>query len=235
MSFALVLGLFPALTAWAQGIPLQASEAQVGDDGDLQYFLTNTASQPATAWSVTVTMSDGNGSVLLHSAIMTDEYRAEALHGRVPDEELDASLLRPHRPRRFVMHGPFDVRTQLTVTPAAIVFLDRSFVGDPQIIDRIFGRRAAERDARHDILRQLRDVQARCTGVSALKEAISRLSRPADTDPGNTHQIVHDLHEALTRVETDGVDPTKALADQIEVVQLEYRAAVEHAAARREK
>src|SRR4051794_31392692 len=94
LSLALVFSLVTAAIARAQAIPLQATDAQVTDDGDLQYSLTNDASQPATAWSVTVTMTDSNGSVLLQSAIMTDEYRAEALRGRVPDEELDASLLR---------------------------------------------------------------------------------------------------------------------------------------------
>jgi len=234
LSLALVFSVFTAAIVRAQPIPLQASDAQVTDDGDLQYSLTNDASQPATAWSVTVTMTDSNGSVLLHSAIMTDEYRAEALHGRVPDKEFDASLLRPHQPRRFVVRGPYDMTSQLTVTPAALVFADRSSVGDPQIIDHIFRRRAVERDARHDILRQLRDVQVRCTGVNALKEAIARLSRPRADDPGNTHRIVHELREALTRVDTDGLDPEHALAEQIAVVQLEYRAAVEHAAARKE-
>jgi hypothetical protein len=231
VSLALFFILLTAARARAQAVPLHATDAEVADDGDLRYVLTNAAAEPATAWSVSVMMTDNNGSVMLHSMITTDEYRAEALHGRVGDEELNATLLRPHRPRRFVVHGPFDVRMQLTVTPAAVVFLDGRSAGDPQLIDRVFARRAAERDARHDILRQLRDVQAHCTGVSALKEAIARLSRPVDTDPGNTRQIVQNLRSAL---ENGGVDPAKVLADQIDVVAREYHAAVQHAAARKE-
>src|SRR4051812_26200945 len=53
--------LATAATARAQAIPLRATDALVTDDGDLQYSLTNAASQPATAWSVTVTMTDSNG------------------------------------------------------------------------------------------------------------------------------------------------------------------------------
>jgi hypothetical protein len=160
--------LLTTKAAWCQTVPLQATDAGVTDDGDLEYSLTNSASQPATAWSVTVMVTDPNGQIVGHSAITTDEYRGAADRGFVPGEELDQLLLRPHRRRRFIVSGPFDARLQLTVTPIAVVFIDRSSSGPARVIDDIFQRRAAEARAKHGILRQLRDVQAHYTGINAL-------------------------------------------------------------------
>ena len=235
ISLAALTVIIAATNALAQTVPMQASDAQVNDDGDLQYCLTNAASQPATAWSVSVLVTDLNGSVVRHSAITTDEYRAEAQLGTRTDEELRASLLRPHRPRRFVVAGPFDERLLLTVTPLAMVFIDGSSTGQAAIIESVFHRRMVERDARHDILQQLRDVQAHYNGLEALKEAIARLSRPAIDDPGNTHlTIQQNLRESLQQAESRSIEPGDALAEEIDLVRREYDAAVQHSVPRKE-
>jgi len=235
LSVVVLAAVLTARTAVGQEMPMQASDAQVTDTGDLQYCLTNLAAQPATAWSVTVRVTDPNGMVIRHSAITTDEYRAEAHRGMASDEQLSASLLRPHRPRRFVVPGPFDQRLQLTVTPLAMVFLDGSSVGHAQLIASVFQRRAAEREARRDILKQLRDVRTHYSGIAALKEAINRLSRPATTDPGHTHRMVEQqLRDALTHAEAGRIDAGKALDDQLDLISREYQLAVQHSIPRRE-
>ncbi len=228
--------LLTTKVVWCQTVPLQATDAGVTDDGDLEYSLTNSASQPATAWSVTVMVTDPNGQVVRHSAITTDEYRAEADRGVVPDEHLDQLLLQPHRERRFIVSGPFDATLQLTVTPIAVVFSDGSSAGQPRVIESIFQRRAAEAVAKYEILRQLRDVQAHYTGIDALKEAAARLARSvARDDPGNSHQIVlQSLRDALTRAGRSDVDPARELAHQIDVVRREYQVAVQHSVPRKE-
>jgi len=226
---ALVALLTPRVAA-GQAIPLQATDGQVTETGNLRYSLISSAAQPATAWSVTVVVADPNGTGIRHSAITLDEYRAEAQRGIVSEDELARSLLRPRQLRRFELPGPFDPRLVVTVTPVAMVFLDRTAVGDPLLIESIFHRRAAERDARAEMLRQLRDVQAHYVGPAALKEAIARLSRLATPDPGNARQLCQQhLREALSGSEADDMNSMAELSRQIEIVRREYDAAVQHA------
>jgi hypothetical protein len=116
-----------------------------------------------------------------------------------------------------------------------MVFVDGSSSGQASIIESVFRRRAVERDARHDILRQLRDVQAHYNGVDALKEAIARLSRPVINDPGDTHlAIQQDLRESLQQAESRSIEPGDALAEEIDLVRREYDAAVQHSVPRKE-
>jgi hypothetical protein len=235
LSVVVLAAVLTARTAVGQEMPMQASDAEVTDTGDLQYCLTNLAAQPATAWSVTVRVTDPNGIVIRHSAITTDEYRAEAQRGMASDEQSSTSLLRLHRPHRFVVPGPFDQRLHLTVTPLAMVFLDGSSVGHARLIASVFQRRAAEGDARRDILKQLRDVRTHYTGMAALKEAINRLSRPATPDPGHTHRMVEEqLRDALTHAEAGRVDAEKALDDQLDLISREYQLALQHSIPRQE-
>jgi hypothetical protein len=231
---ALIAVLTPHRAA-AQAVPLQASDGQVTDRGHLQYSLTSSAAQPATAWSVTVVVADPNGTVMRQSAITLDEYRAEAQRGVVSEDELARSLLRPRQTRRFELPGPFDPRLVVTVTPVALVFLDGTSIGDPLLIASIFRRRAAERDARGEMLRQLLDVRAHYVGPAALKEAIARLSQLAAPDPDHARRTCQkNLRDALARSEDDDVDPLAELSRQIEIVRREYAAAVQHATARKE-
>lgn len=74
VSLLVLVAMLTTHVALAQTIPLQAADAQVTDDGDLQYDLTNVASEPATAWCVFVTVRDPNGTLIRESAIITDEY-----------------------------------------------------------------------------------------------------------------------------------------------------------------
>ena len=230
---ALIVGLVPQ--AAAQSIPLQAGDAQVTDAGNLQYSLTSAAAQPATAWSVTVIVTDLNGRVIRQTAITLDEYRAEAAHGTVSDADIAPSLLRPRRTRRFEFPGPFDPRLLVTVTPAAIVFLDGSSVGDAVLIESIFNRRAEERDASAEMLRQLLDVQTHYVGAPALREALARLSHSVRPDPRQARQRCQkNLREALARSEANDSDPMTELSRQIEIVRREYDVAARHATARKE-
>jgi hypothetical protein len=232
--FALMIALTPRGSA-AQGVPLQASDAQVTQGGRLQYSLTNAATQPATAWSVIVAVADLNGTVVGQTVITLDEYRVEAQRGIISENEIRRSLLRPRQTRRFELPGPFDARLLVTVTPAAMVFLDGTSVGDAGLIASIFDRRAAERDARAEVLRQLLDIQTHYVGAAALKEAIARLSRSATPDPDHARRACQeDLREALTQAEANHDDPMKALARQIEIVRREYEAAVQHSMNRKE-
>lgn len=232
-----ILALAVVLTgrlAHAQAVPLQASDAQVTDEGNLQYSLTSLAAQPATAWSVTVLVEDANNTVVRRSVITVDEYRDDA-QVDIVSGEVDGSFLRPKRTRQFEVTGPFDPRHLVSVTPAAMVLLDGGSAGDGALIESIFHRRSEERDARAEMLRQLLDVQARYAGPQALKEAIARLARLTTPDPGHARQVCQkSLREALMRLQPDDTDPTAELSRQIETLRREYAAAVRHATARKE-
>lgn len=236
VSLLVLVAMLTTHVALAQTIPLPAADAQVTDDRDLQYDLTNVASEPATAWCVFVTVRDPNGTLIRESAIITDEYRAEALVDSASKDDRDGYLLRVNRRRQFVVAGPFDPRSQLSVTPAAIVFADRTSAGHPRIIDSIFQRRAGERDALLKTLQQLRNIDARDAGINALQEAIAKLSRlrlPADTD-SPSQQVEQRLRQAFAHTGEPGFDPARALADEIECVRRGYQAAARHAVPRKE-
>lgn len=236
VALLVLAGMLTTHVAVAQTIPLQAADAQVTGDGDLQYDLTNIASEPATAWCVFVTVRDPNGTLIRESAIITDEYRAEALEDSASTDERDGYLLPVKRRRHFVVSGPFDPRSQLSVTPAAIVFADRTSAGHPRIIASIFQRRAGERDALLKTLHQLRHIDAHDAGVAALQEAIAILSRSrVPADAGSPAQEVEQrLRQALAQTGAPGFDPARALADEIECVRREYHAAARHAVPRKE-
>jgi hypothetical protein len=236
VSLLVLVAMLTTHVALAQTIPLQAADAQVTDDGDLQYDLTNVASEPATAWCVFVTVRDPNGTLIRESAIITDEYRVEALEDSASKDERDGYLLRVKRRRHFVVTGPFDPRFQLSVTPAAIVFADRTSAGHPRIIDSIFQRRAGDRDALLNTLHQLRSIDAHAPGIDALQDAIAKLARsrhPADTG-GPSQEVEQRLRQALTHTGEPGFDPARALTDEIECVRREYQAAARHAVPRKE-
>jgi hypothetical protein len=120
------------------------------------------------------------------------------------------------------------------VTPVAMVFLDGTSAGDPLLIESIFHRRAAERDARAEMLSQLREVRSHYGGA-ALKEASARLARSTMPDPGHARELCQKhLRDALVRSETDDIDPMAELSREIEVLRREYQAAVQHATPRKE-
>jgi hypothetical protein len=213
-----------------QTLPMRASDATITEHGDMEYSLTNDADQAATAWGVSVIVKDPNGTVLRQSTMAVDEYAAEAL-GVASDADRGSLLLRPHRPRRFVVTGPFEQGWQVTVMPLAIVFADRTSAGHPQLIERIFYGRANERDMLSRALHELRDIAAHDTGIHALNEACKRLATlvPAKDRDGPVVAVQKHLHDAQTRVPDAAVDSAAVLADAIEILQREYEAADEHA------
>lgn len=231
IAFAVSACLTSASTAAGQAVPLQARDAEVTNDGSLQYALTNLGSQAATAWSVTVTMTEPNGSIIQQYAVTMDEYLAEAGQPPVPvpDGDITTSLLRPQVPRHFTLTGGFDYRWLLTVNPVAIVFVDGTSAGQAPLIERIFRRRAAERDAIKEVVRQLSDVQDRYAGTSALRHAIAALSRAPDMDPANVHLTAEQrLRRALARAGSDESEATRALGQEIALTRRELQAAARH-------
>jgi hypothetical protein len=227
-SVAILLLLFTT-KARVQTLPVRASDATITDGGDVEYSLTNDTAQAATAWGVFLIVKDANGTVVRQSTLAADEYAAGA--GVVSEADRERFLLRPHRPRRFVVTGPFDQGWQVTVMPVAVVFADRTSTGHPQLIERIFQGRAHERDTLWSALRALHDIAAHDTGIHALKEGCRRLATlvpPNDRDDPLVAVQQH-LHDAVTRVPDAGVDAAAALADAIEILQREYEAAAEHA------
>jgi len=116
------------------------------------------------------------------------------------------------------------------------VFVDGTSVGPAPVIESIFERRIAERNAKHEILQQLRDVQTHYVGIEALKEAAARVKRSMTADdPGNAYQaVLQNLHAALRHSRTDGAEANRELAHQVDLVRREYRVAVQHSVPRKE-
>jgi hypothetical protein len=102
------------------------------------------------------------------------------------------------------------------------------------MIDQMFAKRVADRDARQRALAELRDVQKTKRGLSALSEAESRVTLPTPNDPASAvwEGIRQNLAGHLKRAQNNLGDPDVALNAVIGVLQREYDTSVKHAVRR---
>jgi hypothetical protein len=229
---ALVLALNFNERASAQPLPLLITDVQVNPAGHLEYALLNTTPQPATAWSVALTVRRPDGSLSRRMRITTDSFINEARRGTRPDSAIDEQLLMPNTPRQFTLPGPFAGTPELTST--ALVLTDGTSLGDAIAIDDIFRLRVAEREARRQILDQIREVQRSRVGLDALQEAKTRLTHPVSSDMAaavweNARQQVTILLEQATN---NRADPTADLARLVARLEREFNATVKHSVRR---
>ena len=213
------------------GAPFDIINMRLNDRGDVECDLMSAAPSAATAWRVEVRIVQPDGSLRRHSAVTVDSFLIEAQRGVIPDAEIDAKFLRPSFPYRLIIPGRFAGSPILIAQ--TMVLGDGTAFGDPGTIDQIFARRRLERDAREQILTQLRAVQQSRRGLEALNEARRRMISPSNDAPdAHIWQAVgHNLELAL-RPSNDKIDPDARLAAVVGLVEREYRVAAQQSVKR---
>jgi hypothetical protein len=118
----------------------------------------------------------------------------------------------PTRARRITTDNCMPKEVQ--VAPLAVVYEDGTAQGDPAQLARVFEARTADRDARGQLLAELRAHPTWGPGGFVWQQAGESLSR------------------SIEQTRTAGADADRALATLIDVVTREYESGVRHAARR---
>ena len=192
--------------------------------------LTNTGSRPITAWSFAVTSPNAQGGT--HHETHTADVYLSAVTRDLPRSPEHLDWLQPGRRVRV----PIDAAPpNASVELVAVIFADRTAIGDPQIIHAFFEHRGVERDQLRDVSNVMESVLKTQRGVDALNAIDAQL---VHNNPESVpHRTARDAVAAYLAapVGTSGRDD--ALDQQIRqyaaFVKKQYELAAEHAEPRR--
>jgi hypothetical protein len=210
-----------AAVAYAAEMPLKVSEVTPGAQSHVR--LTNTASQPVTAWSLAVTTRAESGRT--HREVYTvDGYLSELTHG-LPGSSEHRERLMPGQSRQISLDAQ---PAGATVDVIAAVLDDRTAIGDPEVLREIFVKRARERDALKavtDAFKEVLPAQHGAEALAALKQRFGALVQRDDSIP---------CRAALEAVQTfertappDQID--QSLRTYADFVTRQYALAAKHA------
>jgi hypothetical protein len=171
--------LLAASVASAAEMPLTVSDLVTGAPTHVR--VTNTSTQPVTAWSLAATTKSPGGRT--HREVYTvDGYLSEVTHG-LPGADARMERLMPGESREL----PLDpLPAGATVEAVAAVFADRTAIGDEEVLRPIFENRAKERDALKAVVAAFNEVLPAKHGteaVAALKERFAALVQQDDAVP----------------------------------------------------
>jgi hypothetical protein len=213
-----------ALGGWLAAADLPVTISQVATGPASHVTLTNTASQPVTAWALATTTRTETGRTR-REVETADGYLSEITHGLAGSSERLERLL-PRQSRQITL-DPLPAGAVLEVI--AVVLDDGSAMGDEQVIASIFARRASERDALRAVVDAFNDVLQTRHGAEALDALRDRLTAIA----GREQSLP--CRAALDAVETyrgrggsaDAID--QSLRTYAAFVTREYELAAKHA------
>lgn len=216
--FALVTAI--ATTAQAAESPLIVSDLVTGEASHVR--ITNTSSQPVTAWSLAATTESSNGRT--HREVYTtDGYLSEATHG-LPKAAERLERLMPGQSRDLPL-DPLAAGTKVEVI--ATVMDDRTAIGDDKAIASIFANRAKERDALKTVVDAFAEVLPAKHGVEALSALKVRFAALVERDDNVPCHAALDAVQAYEkRGHTEQVD--QSLRTYADFVTREYQLAVKH-------
>jgi hypothetical protein len=210
--------------AAAAEMPLKVSDVVTG--GASHVRLTNTASQPVTAWSLAAT-SQAEGGRTHREVFTVDGYLSELTHG-MPGASEHLERIMPGQSRQV------SIDTQpagTTVEVVAAVLDDGTAMGEAQVLGEIFAKRARERDALKAVADAFRDVLPARHGaeaLTALSERFSTLAQRDDSIPCRAAlEAVKTFAAKSTRDQID--DSLRTYAD---FVTRQYELAAKHATRR---
>jgi hypothetical protein len=225
MSMRLILSIaLSAVVAAAAEMPLKVSDVVTGAASHVR--LTNTASQPVTAWSLAAT-SQGEGGRTHREVFTVDGYLSELTHG-LPGASEHLERLMPGQSRQV------SIDTQpagTSVDVVAAVLDDGTAMGDAQLLGGVFAKRAGERDALQavaDAFKEILPARHGAEALAALKERFNALAQRDDSVP---------CRAALEAVQTfeakgapDQID--QSLRTYADFVARQYALAAKHATRR---
>jgi len=210
--------------AGAAEMPLKVSDVATGAASRVR--VTNTASQPVTAWSLAATSQAESGRT--HREVFTvDGYLSELTHG-LPGASAHLERLMPGESRQIA------IDTQpagTTVDVIAAVLDDGTAIGDAQVLGEIFAKRARERDALKavaDAFKEVLPAKHGAEALAALSERFAALARRDDSIPCRA------ALEAVKTFEAKGAPDQidQSLRTYADFVTRQYELAAKHATRR---
>jgi hypothetical protein len=216
--FALLTSM--ASTALAADSPLIVSDLATGDSSHVR--ITNTSSQPVTAWSLATTVQTPGGRS--HREVYTtDGYLSEATHG-LPRAAERLERMMPGEVRDL----PLDqLPTGAKVEVIATVLDDGTATGEEAALASIFENRVKERDALKAVVEAFNSVLPTKHGgdaLSALKDRFSKLVEQDDNVP--CHAALDAVQAYEQKADTEQIDTS--LGTYAEFVAKEYALAQKH-------
>jgi hypothetical protein len=212
-----------AIDQSAKGEPEFPAAIRVMPGSPARVELTNTGSQPITAWSFTVSTPTATG--VHREAHSADVYLSEVT-GHLPGAQPHLDRIMPGQSRALPVDAAgADASVQLT----ALILQDGTGLGDPAALKTFFDHRAAEREQLRAVADAFHTVLASKRGTAALEELQQRLrSGGDDSEPRRTARDAVDalLQKAKAGSEDEADRSARTYA---EFVAKQYETAVAHA------
>src|SRR5262245_17046936 len=185
--------------------------------------LTNTGTQPITAWSFTVATPTATG--VHREGHSADVYLSEVT-GNLPGAQPHLDRIMPGQSRALpVDSAGADASVQLT----ALILQDGTGLGDPAALKTFFDHRTTEREQLRQVNEVFHTVLASKRGMAALEDLRERLRSGIDeSEPLRTAREAVDalLQKAKAGSEDDADRSVRTYAD---FVAKQYDTAVAHA------
>jgi len=217
-----VVALLTSVAAAAQAAesPLVVSDVVTGDASHVR--LTNSGSQPVTAWSLAA-MTEPTPGRIHREVYTTDGYLSEVTH-RLPKAAERLERLMPGESRDLPL-DPLPAGAKVEVI--ATVLDDRTAIGDENALRSIFANRAKERDALKTVVDAFNEVLPAMHGdaaLSALRDRFRALVAREDNVP------CHAALDAVQAYQSTGgaAQVDDALRTYADFVTREYELAAKH-------
>jgi hypothetical protein len=208
------------VTAQAPDSPLKISDLVTGESSHVR--ITNTGSQPVTAWSLAATVETPGGRT--HREVYTTEgYLSEATHG-LPKAAERLERLMPGEVRELPL-DPLAPGTKVDVI--ATVLDDGTASGEEAALAAIFANRVKERDALKAVVDAFNAVLPAKHGAEALADLKDRFSTLVEHDDNVPCHAALDAVQAYERrAQPEQIDAS--LRTYADFVAREYQLAAKH-------
>jgi hypothetical protein len=205
---------------YASDMPLSVGQVVTGTPSHVR--ITNTSSQPVTAWSLAATTHADGGRT--HREVYTiDGYLSEATHG-LPGASEHLERLLPGQSREIALDA---LPTGATVEVVAAVLDDGTAVGEDQILASIFAKRIKERDALRAVVEAFNEVLPTRHGADALAALKQRLTALVQREESIPCRAALDAVQTFERKSSaDEID--RSLRTYADFVKREYDLAARH-------
>lgn len=200
-------------------MPLRVGDVVTG--AQTRVRVTNTGSQPVTAWSLAAISRTAKGS---HREVYTaDGYLSEVTHG-LPGSNERIERIMPGETREL----PLDpLPAGSTVEVFAAVLDDGTAIGDEDALTAIFDKRARERDALKAVVDAFADVLPGTHGSEALATLRERFTALVQRDNSFPCRAALDAVQTYQR-KTNADEIDASLRTYADFVRREYELAARH-------
>jgi hypothetical protein len=216
--FALLMPV--AVAVQAAESPLIVSDLVTGDASHVR--ITNSGSQPVTAWSLAATTEPAPGRT--HREVYTtDGYLSEVTHG-LPRAAERLERLMPGESRDLPL-DPLPAGAKVEVV--ATVLDDRTAIGDEEALRAIFANRMKERDALKSVVDAFNEVLPAMHGAEALSALRDRFRAIVAREDNVPCRAALDAVQAY-QGKADAAQIDASLRTYADFVTREYQLAVKH-------